>query len=49
MGGSPRGKDKPRPSYEDGKLRDPAVEAEQRPLDRDAVRRLIGKAVKRPT
>ena len=25
MGGTPRGKDKPRPSYEDGELRDPSI------------------------
>jgi hypothetical protein len=27
MGGTQRSKEKPRPSYEDGKLRDPKVEA----------------------
>lgn len=27
MGGTPRRKDKPRPSYEDGELRDPEIEA----------------------
>lgn len=44
MGGTPRGKDKPRPSYEDGELRDPEIEAKQKPLAPDRLRRLIARA-----
>lgn len=31
MGGSPKGKDTPRPSYEDGELRDASIEAKVDP------------------
>ena len=47
MGGSPRGKDKPRPSYEDGKLRDKTIAAQQDAAYRAAdLERLIKKAAK---
>ena len=46
MGGSPRSNAKPRPSYEDGELRDPKI-AELADLDgaAAALRGLISKAV----
>ena len=46
MGGTPRGNAKPRPSYEDGELRDPKI-AELADLDgaAAALRGLISKAV----
>lgn len=47
MGGTPRGKDKPRPSYEDGGLRDASIEAEMDQGFNPAVlRRLIRAATK---
>ena len=36
MGGSPRSKDKPRPSYEDGELRDPSIAAMADPNFRES-------------
>lgn len=47
MGGAPRKPDKPRPSYEDGRLRDPEIAEKQQPTNRDVLLRLIRKAVER--
>ena len=45
MGGTPRGKDKPRPSYEDGELRDPEIERAQEPsVGRPDLDKLIRRA-----
>lgn len=45
MGGTPRGKDKPRPSYEDGKLRDPSIEDLMDPTTGTDLRNLLARAV----
>jgi len=46
VGGSPRGKDKPRPSYEDGALRDPKIaELQDADFDPAALDALIQRAV----
>jgi hypothetical protein len=45
MGGTPRGKDKARPSYEDGELRDETIrERQDATYSRPALKRLIRKA-----
>lgn len=49
MGGSPRGKDKPRPSYEDGKLRDPSILERAEPVSPESLRRLVRRAVETRT
>ena len=48
MGGTPRGKDKPGPSYEDGELRDPEIEELRQPTDAQQLIRLIRRAVGQP-
>lgn len=46
MGGTPRGKDKPRPSYEEGRLRDETiVDCEDATYNRERLLGLIKKAV----
>jgi len=47
MGGTPRGKDKPRPSYEDGELRDPSIAAKMVPGFKESdLTALLRRAVK---
>lgn len=45
MGGSPRSNMKPRPSYEDGELRDPAIDQDES-FGRGKLRELIAKATR---
>jgi hypothetical protein len=45
MGGTPRGKDKPGPSYEEGRLRDPEIAGEQGDFQKDDLDALLRKAV----
>ena len=48
MGGTPRGKDKPRPSYETGALRDPKIAGRQDDAyDEPALRSLIRRGLTR--
>ena len=53
MGGTPRSLKKPRPSYEDGELRDPGIAAEMDPEykkgDLTALLRKAVQAAKKPT
>ena len=53
MGGTPRSPKKPRPSYEDGELRDPGIAAEMDPEykkgDLTALLRKAVQAAKKPT
>ena len=47
MGGSPRKPDKPRPSYEDGRLRDSSIEKDlMEPITGHTLATLIAKAAK---
>lgn len=52
MSGSPRGKDKPRPSYEDGQLRDPEIaeclDPDYKESDLTALLRTAVQVAKRP-
>ena len=49
MGGSPRSAKKPGPSYDDGRLRDPSVEAAQdKTYNPAALQSLIKKAARAP-
>lgn len=49
MGGTPRSKDKPPPSFETGAVRDPAIERLQDPgYDGSRLRAIIRRAVNKP-
>lgn len=50
MSGAPRSKDKPRPSYEDGRLRDPEIERKQTVgFDSEDLRTILRRASGRTT
>lgn len=50
MGGTPRSPQKPRPSYEDGELRDPAIAAEMDPDYKESdLARLLRRTVRKAT